>query len=68
MDRHTLKLVQDSFHGTRAAAAAHGDVELVLVVGHFDLEVGMGVYGVAVVADVVVGAVGGKLGVGELNV
>lgn len=67
MDRHTLKLVQDSFHGTRAAAAAHGDVELILVVGHFDLEIGMGVYGVAVVA-VVVGAVGGKLGVGELNV
>lgn len=33
---HTVKLLQDSFHGAGAAAAAHGDVELVLVVRHFD--------------------------------
>lgn len=48
MDNHTVKLVQDSLHGTGAAAAAHGDVEVVLVVGHFEVEVGMRVGGVAV--------------------
>lgn len=34
---HTVKLLQDSFHGAGTAAAAHGDVELVLVVRHFGL-------------------------------
>lgn len=50
MDKHTVKLVQDSLHGTGAAAAAHGDVEVVLVVGHSEVEVGMDICGVAVVA------------------
>lgn len=36
-DVHTVKLLQDSFHGAGTAAAAHGDVELVLVVGHSGL-------------------------------
>lgn len=31
---HTIELLEDSFHGSGAAAAAHGDVEFVLVVGH----------------------------------
>lgn len=30
----TLELLQDSLHGTGAAATAHGDVELVLMVRH----------------------------------
>jgi hypothetical protein len=34
--RQTIKLLEDTVNGTRAAAAAHGDVELVGVcVGHF---------------------------------
>lgn len=32
--KHTLELLQDSLHGTGAAATAHGDVELVLMVRH----------------------------------
>lgn len=31
---HTLELLQNPFYCARAAAAAHGDIELVLMVGH----------------------------------
>lgn len=30
----TIEFLEDTLHGAGAAAAAHGDVELVLVVGH----------------------------------
>lgn len=31
----TIELLQDTLHGAGAAAAGHGDVELVVVLGHF---------------------------------
>jgi hypothetical protein len=34
-DRLTLELLQHALHGAGAAAAGHGDVEFVVVLGHF---------------------------------
>lgn len=34
MGKLTIELLEDSLHGTGTAAAAHGDVELVLMIDH----------------------------------
>ena len=33
----TIELLEHALHGAGAAAAGHGDVELVVVFGHFEL-------------------------------
>lgn len=35
----TLELLEHTLHGARAAAAGHGDVELVVVFGHCECDV-----------------------------
>jgi hypothetical protein len=35
-ERLTIELLEHALHGARAAAAGHGDVELVVVLGHFE--------------------------------
>ena len=44
MNFHTIELLEHALHGAGAAAAGHGDVELVVVFGH--CEEGLGVVGV----------------------
>lgn len=46
MNFHTIELLEHALHGAGAAAAGHGNVELVVVLGHFegwlmDCEVGV---------------------------
>lgn len=36
MNFHTIELLEHALHGAGAAAACHGDVELVVVFGHFE--------------------------------
>ena len=33
----TIELLQHALHGAGAAAAGHGDVEFVVVLGHFEM-------------------------------